>query len=396
MNQAFNDPPIVPNADSTRTPGMDDEGEPIRAYMTWALVAAWVGVYVAMMIVQGRFDTRFGKLGPGVIDTRVAHEFGAMIPNDVIRGEVWRTITATFIHFSLLHLIFNLTALISIGRVLESWYGATQFLLVYLVIGAAGNGLAVAGRYTLGGRLDVPCAGGSSVMFGLIALIAVVGWRSRTRFGDYVRRQMVGKLILFGVVIGVVGRNTLDNYGHAGGAIAGAAVGFTHRYLIRLWDRRSVIIAAGLASSLILIACVSAQWRVGHREFMARKVEDRIKRERLTQLMAGGVKRVVDNYNLMAQIIEKARGPFLKDPTARPRVEIVAGLLEIGQTAEIGVPGGDAARYSRWRQLALLGANRQPPASEISEFRALSRWLVRDVAKQLREAIRPKEKQVAR
>ena len=217
----------------------------------------WVAVYVAMNVVQGGFRWEMGPLGPGVILSPIADEFGSLTAREVATGQVWRTITATFVHLSLIHLACNLSCLIACGRLLNSWYGGPQFFCLYLAIAAVGNGLAVAGRYLLRGGLDTPCAGGSSVMFGFIALIAVVGWRSKTRFGDYVRREMVTKLFFFGVVIGIVGRNVLDNYGHAGGAIAGALAGFLHRPLVRWYDRRIARVVAFVAAAGIVVACVA-------------------------------------------------------------------------------------------------------------------------------------------
>ena len=397
-----------PSRDSADThpapsrPGAEDD-DPDSSIATWLLTAAWVAVYLAMLVAQGGFRKGFASLGPGGIDPRIAHEFGAMSARDVVRGEVWRTITATFVHFSALHLICNLTVLIRLGRVLESWYGAAQFLVVYLVLGAAGNGLAVAGRYLLGGNLDTPSAGGSSVMFGFIALVAVVGWRSRTRFGDFVRRQMLGTLVVFGVVLGVLGRSVLDNFGHAGGALAGALVAFAHRPLIRTRRRRGPTIAAGVVALAVVVACIAGQWRSGRRESLrwqkalaaqeaqekARQAKEKAQRElqrlAVTALMVHGVEQVAANYDLMAKIIEQARGPFRVDPTVPARNAIRQGLSEIDPARSSEVEVGDADRFARWRKLAEMAAARQPGAAEIREFRELSREVVREARATLRE-----------
>ena len=72
-----------------------------------------------------------------------------------------------------------------------------------------------------GPRPEIHAGGGSTVILGLIGLGLVVGWRSRTRVGAFLRDQMIAFLV-FTALIGIVGMKIVDNYGHAGGAIAGA------------------------------------------------------------------------------------------------------------------------------------------------------------------------------
>ena len=97
---------------------------------------------------------------------------------------------------------------------------------------AAGAKMLLAARFPGNPAFqDLPSAGGSVVLVGLVALLAVVGWRSRSRFGDYIRAQMVG-FLAFTAILGVMIPN-IDNFGHAGGAVIGALVGFAHRPMLR-------------------------------------------------------------------------------------------------------------------------------------------------------------------
>jgi rhomboid protease GluP len=349
----------------------------------WLLVAMWIAVYIAMNISQGGFRSEMGPLGPGIISGEVAHEFGALTAIDVASGQIWRTITATFIHLSLLHLICNLTCLVSFGRILNSWYGGPQFFALYLVIAALGNGFAVAGRYLFKSGLNIPCAGGSSVMFGLIALMAVVGWRSKTRFGDYVRREMVGKLIVFGVIIGLVGRDILDNFGHAGGALAGALVGLSHKQLIRYWDRKPARILGFGFSTLVVAACLVCQWRVGRVEYQAQRVREsqeqlaaKVKRAVLVRLWGELIDRITIRYNQMGQIILNGRGPYRSDPTRPFRLDIKSALSQLDNLRGEATPGGDESRYHQWHDLAESAIKTQPNAEEIREFQKFSRSLL--------------------
>jgi membrane associated rhomboid family serine protease len=380
---------VDPSLAATSPASVEDEPVPTRT--TWILVAMWIAVYVAMTVVQGGFRAEMGKLGPGVILTPVADEFGSLTAREVASGQVWRTVTATFIHLSLIHLACNLSCLIACGRLLNSWYGGPQFCCVYLVIGAIGNGLAVAGRYVLRGGIDTPCAGGSSVMFGFIALIAVVGWRSKTRFGEYVRRDMVTKLFFFGVLMGIVGRNVLDNYGHAGGAIAGALVGFTHRYLVRWFDSRIARVVAFAVSVLIVVGCVAGQWKAGRASYLQHEADSLQRRAVLLPEMVKRIDLLSIRYFQMESLIERSRGPFRVDPTIPYRQQIKALLAQIDAFSELGSPGGDRTRYARWHELAASAARRQPSDPEMHEFHRLHRGLRNDLHDELERLSKPSE-----
>lgn len=251
---------------------------------TYGLAAAWVAVYLAMLAVQGGPSAGGGGfLGFGAIDPRTTELFGDLTWRDFERGQVWRVLTATFIHFGAAHLVMNLIGMIQLGRLMEVWYGGRQFLAICLGLGAAGNLLGVLMRQAVGaGRAwlqahglaralpaalaegapgiaqNIHAGGGSTVILGLIGLGLVVGWRSRTRVGAFLRDQMVAFLV-FTALIGIVGMKIVDNYGHAGGAIAGAALGFFHRRIVRTAERGAARRLAGWASALVLLGCVGGQ-----------------------------------------------------------------------------------------------------------------------------------------
>jgi rhomboid protease GluP len=231
---------------------------------TMALCGLWVVVFLLMVLdqaVQGAIPTP-GRLFLGIPGAR---SFGAIMPGDLFQGEIWRPLTATFVHTGLLHIGMNLFMMYQLGGLVESWYGPWQFLAIYVVIGAGGNVFAALVRHALGAAPRMS-AGGSTVILGLAALCAVVGWRSRTRIGDYLRSQMVWLLIataLLGQIVPIV-----DNWGHAGGALVGALLGFAHRTLIRAPRRPMARWAGGLAVVLV-VASGAAQIREDRLELAA-------------------------------------------------------------------------------------------------------------------------------
>jgi hypothetical protein len=116
----------------------------------------------------------------------------------------------------------------------------------------------------------------------------VVGWRSRTRTGLFYRNLMVGLLVataLLGMMVPII-----DNWGHAGGALIGAVIGFAHRVLIRTAHRPVAKGIGGLAL-LLLLAAGLAQAREGRIEIRKHSAERRLREaeqaDRLLQRMIG-------------------------------------------------------------------------------------------------------------
>ncbi len=260
---------------------------------TWTLAASWVLVFALMHLVQWRLGIPMpdgGFANPLAISPQVGHRFGDMTWSEVRHGEVWRLITATFIHFSLVHVGMNAFGMIKLGQLMEPWYRSGPFLAVCITIGGLGNlvgglmrqGITLGKTALVGSRVaktwpgwfeittgadgfdrafSIPSGGGSTILLGLLGLGAVVGWRSKTRIGSFLRDQMI-TMLGFTAVLGIVLYNLIDNYGHAGGAVVGAAIGFVHRPLLRLSERsRAFRLACWAAVAVVLLACVVAATR---------------------------------------------------------------------------------------------------------------------------------------
>ncbi|WZO97172.1 rhomboid family intramembrane serine protease [Isosphaeraceae bacterium EP7] len=253
-------------------PPEDDRFALWRAFpATSALAALWVAVYALMLLSRNTALAPGGGLvGPGGIDTATAWRFGDATAQAVWgEGQLWRAETAAFIHFSLLHIGMNLVALVQLGRMVESMYGPGPTLLIASLIAFIANVAASYGRIAFNDSPDTHFGGGSSVIMGLVGLLAIVGWRSGTAVGRYIARQMFAAtafIVILGIALPVV-----DNYGHACGALAGVLIGLFHRRLLRLSDgplgRRCGVVAV---ASFVLAA--SLQYR-GSSQPIPRPVE---------------------------------------------------------------------------------------------------------------------------
>ncbi len=288
------------------------------------LGAAWVLVF-GLMLVNYLQVTAAPSLSQVVLGNFTsAHHYGDLTPNELFHGETWRAITCTFVHYNLLHISLNLYGLYQLGGLVESWYGSGLFLAIYALIAGGGNIISAMIRRGLGSNLAMHSGGGSTVVLGLVALAAVVGWRMKTRIGDYLRRQMVG-ILAFTAVLGIL-LPIIDNWGHAGGAIVGACIGLGHKYLI-LASKRAITYWAGAVATILLVASAAAQVR--DNRFEARlqtQLSQALVRLATTELACRRLAEIELFYRLALQT---AARDHLTDPTA----------------------GGPVARPGPWRRV---------------------------------------------
>jgi membrane associated rhomboid family serine protease len=84
-------------------------------------------------------------------------QIGAYDPKLILEGEVWRLLTACFLHASIGHIFFNMLILFWAGQRLEEIYGQREFVFFYLVAGVVANlgflAIQVAGLADMGGAI---------------------------------------------------------------------------------------------------------------------------------------------------------------------------------------------------------------------------------------------------
>jgi len=186
--------------------------------------------------------------------------YGAKINAAIDAGQLWRLVTPIWLHASILHIGFNMYALLIFGPGLERQYGHERFLLLYLLSGIAGNVFSF---------LFTPAAslGASTSIFGLIAAEGVFIYQNRQLMGN--RFGVAMGNILFIVVINLfLGVSTpgIDIWGHVGGLTGGFAFAWAASPLlvpqvvngyVQLVDQRSKthmrLLALGIFAFLIIL-----------------------------------------------------------------------------------------------------------------------------------------------
>ena len=134
------------------------------------------------------------------------------------RGETWRLLTANLLHKDILHLAFNAFAIWNVGGALERALRPADYLAL-LIFTALGTTVASA----VGS--DSISLGASGIAFGVLGASAAFGWRRgvqgslRAHFG---LRLVPWLIALFAAGLGSQG---VDNWGHGGGLVVGAALG---------------------------------------------------------------------------------------------------------------------------------------------------------------------------
>jgi len=124
----------------------------------------------------------------GSMNSVTLHRLGALEPLAVRYGhEYWRMLTALFLHFGPLHLIFNLYALFVIGPGLERIIGSVRFALYYLLAGlGSGTGVLLLHLYVL--SRSEPLVGASGCVMGIVGVWA--GYLLRHRQEPFAGRRL--------------------------------------------------------------------------------------------------------------------------------------------------------------------------------------------------------------
>jgi membrane associated rhomboid family serine protease len=109
----------------------------------------------------------------------VLHQLGALEPYAVIvNHEYWRLFTALFLHYDVVHLMFNLFALYVLGPPLERAIGALRFSACYLIAGLGSSAGVVALTFFRIAHAD-QLVGASGCVMGIVGAWAAFLLRHR-------------------------------------------------------------------------------------------------------------------------------------------------------------------------------------------------------------------------
>ena len=160
-------------------------------------------------------------------------------------GHWWTLLTATYLHGSILHILFNMLWLRQVGPLVSELFGASRFFIIYTIAGISGSIVSVIAGTPL-------FVGASGAIFGLFAALIYYGWHRGGTFGSNILRQMIiWAAIAF--VFGFMAKG-VDNWGHLGGFIGGAVAAVVFGYNER---KRQVLMHHLLAALMVILVIVN-------------------------------------------------------------------------------------------------------------------------------------------
>ena len=174
-----------------------------KPYATYTLIGVTVLVYLLQLLTQNVYGID--------LPAQIGIKYGPYIR----AGQFWRLLTPLFLHGSLLHIGFNMYALFSFGRGMESRFGWIRFLALYFLSGFAGNVFSFV-------LTPEPSLGASTAVFGLLAAESVFLFQNRALLHGQARRAISNLVYMAGINL-LIGFSIsgVDNWGHVGGMLGG-------------------------------------------------------------------------------------------------------------------------------------------------------------------------------
>ena len=140
-------------------------------------------------------------------------------------SQIWRFLTAIFLHGSLIHLVYNIFALVLFGSIVERLAGGKKFLIIFFASGIFAN---IVSSWFYPSSL-----GASGAIFGIIgAIVLMRPGMTVWAFGLPMPMLIAGILWATGDLLGAYGYfsgNPIDNTGniaHLAGMFIGIIFGF--------------------------------------------------------------------------------------------------------------------------------------------------------------------------
>jgi rhomboid protease GluP len=215
-------------------------------FFTPLLVFANVGVFIIMVILGVH------PMDPSV-ESLIA--WGGNLRGLTLNGELWRLFTSTFLHGGLIHLLFNMFALLQVGSILEPNIGKTRFIVSYIATGI------IASISSIVFNDDIVSVGASGAIFGIDGLLLTLLITKRLNIPEEARKSFLTSTVVFigyNLMLGF-SKSGIDNAAHIGGLLSGLLIGFAYYPSLKRSENSNAVLAC-ITVFVLLAAGLSPQY----------------------------------------------------------------------------------------------------------------------------------------
>jgi len=189
-----------------------------------------LGVLGALVVNFGNDYMTYRWFGFQILDSR-----GLLPLSETLKQfQLWRLLTPVFLHFSVLHVVFNCLMLWETGRRIELVKGSGYFMVVFIIIGVCSN----IAQYWM--TPNIPFGGLSGICYGFIGYLAI--YQRHIILPVLAINKTLVIFLLVWLIAGVVGvidymiEGSVANSAHVAGLLSGSILG----YIEVIRDRRTL------------------------------------------------------------------------------------------------------------------------------------------------------------
>jgi len=202
--------------------------------VTQVLILVNVLIFIIMYLFnfQQYFINNFSSMGY-IWEPSIKEGYYRKTPETIFTAShCYRLLTANYLHGGLMHIMFNMIALYSLGEVIERLIGKAKFFAVYTLSGLGGTVLGSSMSIYLEPRSLSFSVGASGAVFGIAGCLVVLAIYRRNRGIDLLYRINYQPLVVMLCLNLVMGQMVegIDNWGHIGGLVTGLLVGLLYSY----------------------------------------------------------------------------------------------------------------------------------------------------------------------
>lgn len=149
------------------------------------------------------------------------YETFALYPPGTSHFEIYQFITYMFLHSGILHIVFNMLALVSLGPITEYYFGRNKFILFYLTTGVGATLL-----HLLMTNSQLPMVGASGAIYGVLVTAALISPNEKVSIFPIPigikLKYLISVLFFTEILLGIFSTGDgVSHFAHVGGGLTG-------------------------------------------------------------------------------------------------------------------------------------------------------------------------------